>query len=152
MVGAEGIEHFETRDFSGAIPAFELGFHRTAHPIGDIVVIYCVETKKAHRVCSPELDQCCQNGGTCLDTNYGITGNCSDGWMGDYCSERCPVNFYGPRCSLECPACSNGGTCDPVKGQCDCLPGWTGPTCDEKCSSGWYGKDCTLDCRSCNLD
>ncbi|XP_033102321.1 multiple epidermal growth factor-like domains protein 10 [Anneissia japonica] len=124
------------------------GFYQTGKSCEDD----CVETKKAYRVCSPELDQCCQNGGTCLNTNYNITCNCSDGWIGDYCSERCPVNFYGPRCSLECPACSNGGTCDPVKGQCDCSPGWTGPTCDEKCSTGWYGKDCALDCKSCTLD
>lgn len=43
----------------------------------------------------------------------------------------CPAPTYGHNCSQTC-SCFNGGSCDPVHGQCRCGPGWMGPTCLER--------------------
>lgn len=44
------------------------------------------------------------------------------------CTKECPIGFYGEFCLKECN-CENGGTCDPVTGNCSCVQGFVGPTC-----------------------
>lgn len=40
------------------------------------------------------------------------------------CEELCPTGTHGAMCKSEC-RCQNGGSCDPVTGECTCTPGWT---------------------------
>lgn len=42
----------------------------------------------------------------------------------------CPAGLYGKDCQHSC-LCRNGGSCDPVSGQCTCPEGWTGLACEK---------------------
>ncbi|OQR78909.1 multiple epidermal growth factor domains protein 10-like, partial [Tropilaelaps mercedesae] len=52
---------------------------------------------------------------------------------------------HGDGCSSQCQ-CQNGGSCNPISGNCFCLEGWTGAVCAVPCPSGFYGPDCKLRC------
>uniref|UniRef100_A0A8B9S9H3 Platelet endothelial aggregation receptor 1 n=1 Tax=Apteryx owenii TaxID=8824 RepID=A0A8B9S9H3_APTOW len=73
---------------------------------------------------------------------------CEPGWRG-ICSTPCPPGRFGPDCRGEC-RCHNGGSCDPVSGQCQCAPGFTGEQCREQCPAGKYGQDCRESCDCAN--
>ena len=59
--------------------------------------------------------------------------DCSAGFMGLTCHQRCPNGSYGLNCASQCQ-CSMTGTrlCNHVNGSCDCLDSWSGELCDSK--------------------
>ena len=72
----------------------------------------------------PCLNNPCQNGGTCTQTEQDFTCVCSPGWQGRLCIEE------GDPCSPN--PCQNGGECSGSTGSdftCTCQPGFSGPEC-----------------------
>lgn len=51
----------------------------------------------------------------------------------------CPAGLYGKNCQHSC-LCQNGGSCDPILGQCVCPEGWTGLACESGELSGLGGR------------
>jgi len=53
----------------------------------------------------------------------------------------CVAGFYGDGCNQTC-TCTNGGSCDPVHGQCICPAGFHGDSCEQGMQSYlnrfWY--------------
>lgn len=45
--------------------------------------------------------------------------------QGNTCAEPCPPDSYGYNCREQCE-CHDGGSCDPVSGNCLCSAGYTG--------------------------
>ena len=43
---------------------------------------------------------------------------------------ECHPGSWGVNCLNKC-RCKNGGTCDPVTGECICADGWYGRECEE---------------------
>ena len=72
-------------------------------------------------------------------------GQCSEGYFGKFCQERCPTSND--------KICNGRGTCSQgVQGSglctCDMNPGrgmWGGSSCDT-CLTGYYGASCTMSC------
>ncbi|KAH0624132.1 hypothetical protein JD844_007560 [Phrynosoma platyrhinos] len=58
----------------------------------------------------------------------------------------CPMGMYGKDCSSICK-CQNGGSCDPVTGQCHCPPGINGKFCENACPKWVYGYGCSEECQ-----
>ncbi|XP_063862135.1 multiple epidermal growth factor-like domains protein 6 [Scylla paramamosain] len=63
---------------------------------------------------------------------------CPPGRTGPICELECPSGFYGPICNEASPAyrvcrCENGGTCDPVTGNCTCPPSVSLEFCEDGC-------------------
>lgn len=71
--------------------------------------------------------------GQCIDR----TCVCADGFSGDDCAKRTPVN-----CTLTCAAHGHG---ECVAGQCACRPGFYGPDCLQGCPGFdlYLGKACS---------
>ncbi|CAG5867095.1 unnamed protein product [Menidia menidia] len=66
-----------------------------------------------------------------------------------YCTQRCPLGFYGRDCSEAC-RCRNGADCDHISGQCTCRTGFMGHHCEQKCPHGSYGYGCRQACDCLN--
>ena len=43
---------------------------------------------------------------------------------------ECLDGRYGPNCQFIC-SCTNGASCDPTTGSCNCIDQWIGPTCEQ---------------------
>lgn len=54
-------------------------------------------------------------------------------------ASACPAGLYGKNCQHSC-LCQNGGSCDPILGQCACPEGWTGLACENGELSGLGGR------------
>lgn len=54
-------------------------------------------------------------------------------------ASACPAGLYGKNCQHSC-LCRNGGSCDPILGQCACPEGWTGLACENGELSGLGGR------------
>lgn len=75
------------------------------------------------------LNQPCQNGGTCHDVNINLDYNCT-----------CPPDFDGRHCEHNHQACKehtclNNGTCNRISQRnfnCTCTDGWEGKHCERK--------------------
>ena len=70
--------------------------------------------------------------------------DCSDGYIGKDCNQKCPPDRYGDNCGQVCD-CIHSLSCHHVTGVCDCEPGYTGDRCDQMCMNTW-GKDCANPC------
>ena len=117
-----------------------------------------IKLKKSHGFGFDVLENSLSTQGIC---------NCSEGWMGEACQDRCihgkPTDDY----KCECEPCYNGLDCSTicsnksnlcVKGECDCgFNGWRGEFCerrgcpgvDEDCSG--HGT-CFADTQTCICD
>lgn len=56
-----------------------------------------------------------------------------------FLASACPAGLYGKNCQHSC-LCRNGGSCDPILGQCVCPEGWTGLACENGELSGLSGR------------
>ncbi|XP_048256181.1 multiple epidermal growth factor-like domains protein 6 [Haliotis rufescens] len=93
---------------------------------------------------------------------------CLDGFYGDICSKRCPINCestctktsglcdhsckrnWGPICEHKCPLnCQEG--CDKSSGHCygGCKSGWYGQNCSQKCPDNCFSNICNQDTGKC---
>ncbi|GBP52834.1 Platelet endothelial aggregation receptor 1 [Eumeta japonica] len=61
----------------------------------------------------------------------------------------CPEGKWGRNCQNSC-TCLNGGTCEPLTGQCACTPGWRREACEKPCAPGSFGDGCLEACNCQN--
>ncbi|XP_062613599.1 multiple epidermal growth factor-like domains protein 10, partial [Saccostrea cucullata] len=113
----------------------------------DVDVQGCSESGMYGQNCNHRCPEQCQEkrchilDGTCL--------GCKPGWVGDLCSNECPVGKYGLECKQTCAGhCKDNANCDGVLGHCSggCASGWTGTLCDKECLDGSYGENCVFSC------
>ncbi|XP_037909252.1 protein draper isoform X3 [Hermetia illucens] len=88
----------------------------------------------------------CQNNSSCDP----VSGRCicSNGWIGEDCSEPCAEGYYGAGCRERCPEIAHGNmSCHHVTGKFICAAGFTGMLCENPCSPGTYGLGCNSICK-----
>ncbi|XP_062593492.1 multiple epidermal growth factor-like domains protein 6 [Saccostrea cucullata] len=73
---------------------------------------------------------------------------CSPGYKGEQCEQKCDGNLYGRNCRETCGSCLYLRQCHHVNGSCKdgCNPGYQGEKCDKVCSFGYFGSDCKEEC------
>eukprot|EP00105_Crassostrea_gigas_P041028 XP_019925176.1 PREDICTED: delta-like protein D [Crassostrea gigas] len=90
------------------------------------------------------LDNPCQNGGTCSNSDGSFTCTCAGGFTGALCNEDINECLDNP--------CQNGKTCSNSDGSftCTCAGGFTGALCNEVLPNIALGKSATQS--TTNLD
>ncbi|XP_062620209.1 uncharacterized protein LOC134281787 isoform X5 [Saccostrea cucullata] len=92
-------------------------------------------------LCPVNCRQYCQiQSGNCFQ--------CSPGYKGEHCEQKCDGNQYGPNCGKTCGSCRYLRQCHHVNGSCEdgCNPGYQGEKCNKVCSFGYFGSDCKEEC------
>ncbi|GKT35047.1 hypothetical protein ADUPG1_002915, partial [Aduncisulcus paluster] len=93
----------------------------------------CVEASTTDQSIRCQVCESIINMQTVLESgSSSITCECGEGWFGDNCSSRCPVN-YGM-------ICSNHGSCNDSEHICECDSGYSGDACSTLVVT--YSSDC----------
>ncbi|XP_062620206.1 cell death abnormality protein 1-like isoform X2 [Saccostrea cucullata] len=92
-------------------------------------------------LCPVNCRQYCQiQSGNCFQ--------CSPGYKGEHCEQKCNMSKYGEDCRQDCGVCLDYEQCHHINGTCleGCDRGYYGQLCIKGCSPGRYGANCKDTC------